>query len=366
MSPTLDVMHWGRPINDTGGATFPAGRDRQWDQDLYFMMLMNLSGKPGETPGEASVSATTGRFGLGFKSVHLLSSSPFVVSGFIAFSIAGGLLPQEQPVPDDADEWVIEGRRVTRIRLPLRRDVEADKLIQQLFGRFSYARALLPVFARQVREVIVEGGPSPGVHVFEGKPIEGMSAWSIGDETELPNHGSPWRILRFRPADSGLKDMGTAALALGLRDGVPTAFAPDVPFLWNVTPTSEEWACGYIVNGPFKLDPGRAHVSLDDDTTLQAVRGLGDELGKGLIELHDVLLGVGEAEHYPTLGDDGQSFLSSLWKVLASGMDDSDRLRQSFLHYLHGNGRGISAWMAARSVVGPPIFRLHFRHCFPR
>ena len=225
--------------------------------------------------------------------------------------------------------------------------------IQRLFGRFSYARVLLPVFARQVREVVVEGGPSPGIHIFEGKPIQGAPAWSIGDETELPNHGNPWRILLFRPADSGLENMGTAALAVGLRDNVPTVFNPDMPFLWNVTPTSEEWTCGYVVNGPFKLDPGRTHVSLDDDTTLQTVGNLGDALGKGLIELHDVLTGATEAVHCPTLGDDGQrqNFLASLWKVLASGMDDSDRLRQSFLRHLHGIGRGISAWMAARSIV---------------
>lgn len=349
-TPTVDVMHWGRPINDTGGATFPAGRDRQWDQDLYFMMVMNLSGKPGEAPGEASLSSTTGRFGLGFKSVHLVSSSPSVVSEFIAFSIAGGLLPLEQAVPDGADSWMIEGRRATRIRLPLRRDGDADTLIDSLFRRFAYARAFLPVFARQVREVVVEGGPYPGSHVFDGKQIEGASAWSIGTEAELPNHGVRWRILRFRPSDSGRGDMGTAALALGLRDGIPTAFAPDVPFLWNVTPTSEEWACGYVVNGPFKLDPGRTHVSLDENTTLQAVRGLGDELGKGLIELHDVLTGA-ETMRCPVLGRDGQSFLSSLWEVLASGTDQRDTLRREFLLHLHGNDRGISAWMAARPVV---------------
>ena len=350
-TPTVDVMHWGRPINDTGGTAFPVGRDRQWDQDLYFMMLMNLSGKPGEAPGEASLSSTTGRFGLGFKSVHLLSSSPSVVSGFIAFSIAGGLLPQEQAVPDDADSWMREGRRATRVRLPLRRDAEAHRLIQSLFGRFSYARALLPVFARQVEEVVVEGGPFSGVHVFDGKPIEGAPGWSVGVETELPNHVGQWRILRFRPADAGLKDMGTAALAVGLRDGVPTAFDPDVPFLWNVTPTSENWGCGYVVNGPFKLDPGRTHVSLDNATTLQAVGGLGDALGKGLIELHDVLTGTTVAAPCPVVGGDGQSFLSSLWKVLASGTDNPDKLRRSLLLSLHGNGRGISAWRAARSVV---------------
>ncbi len=354
---TIDVMHWGRPINDNGGKSFPAGRDRQWDLDLYFMMLMNLSSKPGEDPGEGSSSATTGRFGLGFKSVHLVSSSPSVYSGFIAFSIAGGLLPIEQTAPRDADSWMIEDRRATLVRMPLRTDQDTTKLIKQMFDRFSYARVLLPVFARQIRKVVVEGGPYPGVHVFDGQPIEGASGWSIGAETELPNHRGRWRILRFRPSDSGRGDMGTAALAVGLRDGVPTGFAPDVPFLWNVTPTSEEWACGYVVNGPFKLDPGRTHVSLDDDTTLQALDALGRELGKGLIQLHDVLTGSTEAAQ--SLGlpleIDGQRFLSSLWKVLASGADNPDTLRRTFVIRLQGNRRGMSAWMAARSVVPTDI-----------
>ena len=352
-TPTVDVMHWGRPINDTGGATVPAGRDRQWDQDLYFMMLMNLSGKPGEAPGESSPSSTTGRFGLGFKSVHLVSTCPSVVSGFIAFSVAGGLLPQERPVPDATDSWMVEGCRPTRVRLPLRRDGEAPNLIEQLFRRFAYARVLLPVLARQVREVVVEGGPFPGVHFFDGKPIDGAPGWSVGGEVELPNHVGRWRILRYRPADAGREDMGTAALAVGLREGVPTAFDPEaeVPFLWNVTPTSESWGCGYVVNGPFKLDPGRTHVSLDDDTTLRTVGGLGEALGTGLIELHDVLVDPTDASHSPLAIRDGRGFLLSLWRVLACGLNNPDALRRRFLRELHGNGRGLSAWIGTRSAV---------------
>ena len=350
-TPTVDIMHWGRPINDTGGAAFPPGRERQWDQDLYFMMLMNLSGKPGEASGGLSSSATTGRFGLGFKSVHLASSSPSVISGFIAFSIAGGLLPREQAVADEMDSRVIEGRRPTRVRLPLRRDVEAQTLIKQLFRRFVHARALLPVFARQVREVVVEGGPFPGMHVFDGKPIDGAPGWSLGTKAELPNHAGRWRILRFRPADEGLEDLGTAALAIGLREGVPTAFGPDVPFLWNVTPTSESWGCGYAVNGPIKLDPGRTHVSLDDETTLGVASALGEALGKGLIELHDVLDCQRDGARRSFVDGEGRGFLSSLWKVLATGLDNPDTLRRTFLLKLHGNGRGLSAWMAARSAV---------------
>ena len=352
-TPTVDITHWGRPINDHGGAAFPEGRARQWDQDLYFMMLMNLSGKSGEAPERAAPSSTTGRFGLGFKSVHLVSSSPSVVSGFIGFSIAGGLLPQERPVENEADGSMIEGRRATRVRLPLHEDVEAGALVR----RFTYARALLPVFSRQLREVVVEGDPFSGVHVFDCKPIDGAPGWSVGAETELPNHDGHWRVLRFRPADAGHEEMGTAALAVGLRAGVPTAFRPKMPFLWNVAPTSESWGCGYAVNGPFKLDPGRTHVSLDDDATLRTVSSLGDALGKGLIKLHDALVCPTDEVRGLLDHGDGQSFLTSLWKVLASGLNNSDELRRGFLLRLHGKGRGLSTWMAERPAVpsGLPV-----------
>ena len=365
-TPTVDVMHWGRPINDSGGAAFPAGRERQWDQDLYFMMLMNLSGKPGEAPGESSSSSTTGRFGLGFKSVHLVSSSPSVVSGFIDFSIAGGLLPQKRAVLEESDSCGVEGRQRTRVRLPLRRDVEAQILIERLFRRFAYARVLLPALARQVREVVVEGGPFPGVHVFDGTPIDRAPGWSVGAQTELPNHDGRWRILRFRPADAGREDMGTVALAVGLREGVPTAFDPEaeVPFLWNVTPTSENWDCGYVVNGPFKLDPGRTHVALEDDSTLQTVGGLGEALGRGLIELHNVLADPADASNGPLVIRDVRGFLSSLWRVLACGLNNPGAPRRRLLRELHGKGRGLSAWMGACSAA-PSGLPAPFRPMLP-
>ena len=147
--------------------------------------------------------------------------------------------------------------------------------------------------------------------------------------------------------------MGTVALAVGLREGVPTAFDPEaeVPFLWNVTPTSENWDCGYVVNGPFKLDPGRTHVALEDDSTLQTVGGLGEALGRGLIELHNVLADPADASHGPLVIRDVRGFLSSLWRVLACGLNNPDALRRRLLRELHGKGRGLSAWMGACSAA---------------
>lgn len=337
--PTVDLKHFGRPINDTGDAEFLARQDREWDQDLYFMMLMDLTAKPGEASGSGAVASTTGCFGLGFKSVHLVSDAPSVVSGYIAFSIAGGLLPKEEQIPDDPDLESVDGQQVTRIRLPLRDD---DDLITRMFCRFCHTRFLLPAVARQLRKIVVDGGPCPGVSVFDGEPVAGAPGWSVArTPTELPSGGS-WRILRFRP---GGAETGTAALVLGLRDGVPAPFPSDVPFLWNVTPTSESWGCGYAVNGPFKLDHGRTHVALEHENTRRAALQLGEALGKGLVALHEALAN----DAGPACGL--ATFTASLWDVLSSGIDSEGTPRRDFLGWLHDQDRGISAWMFACSVV---------------
>lgn len=335
---TIDVTHYGRPINETGGSAFPAGKERQWDQDLYFMMLMNLSGKPGESLGQSDAGSTTGRFGLGFKSVHLLSQHPSVVSGFMSFSVAGGLLPREEPKEDVP---MVEGQRGTRVRLPLRQDKESGALLQRAFERFNYARPLLSVFARQIREVIVRGGPTPGRHAFDGMPIDGALGWSVGPTTALPTEDGQWQVLRFKPSEAGQPHLGTLALAVGIREGVPTRFSQGMPFLWNVVPTGEGWGCGYAINGPFKLDPGRTHVSLDDEATLRAATALGESLARGLVQLHD-------AGGPPDMAD---GFVASLWRVLAVGLDTEDAKRRRFLRELHSGGRGLSGWVRTRSVV---------------
>ena len=361
----VDFTHYGRPINDTGGAAFPEGEDRQWDQDLYFMMLLNLSGKPGERPRQSTATSTTGRFGLGFKSVHLISDDPLIVSGFLAFSIAGGLLPEERPVPSDPDLTPVDGHRATRIRMPLRSDRDAERLVDKTFRRFYATHALLPVFTRKILEVVVYGGRYAGVNVFDAIPVDRAPGWAVAKETsELPGHGA-WRVLRFRPSDAGI-DAGTAALVVGLRNGMPTPFPSELPFLWNVAPTSAGWGCGYAVNGPFKLDPGRTHVALDHEGTLRVAEQLGDALGKGLTALHDALdAGLGRAIGLPVSEADVTSFVTELWKLLTSGIENRiDTFRHNFLLRLHGADRGISAWMRDRSVV-PSGLSAPFRKRLP-
>ncbi len=61
----LIVMHWGRPVNYIGGSSF-SGRERGFHQDLEKMLILSSSDKSGE-------KNITGKFGLGFKSVFLIS-----------------------------------------------------------------------------------------------------------------------------------------------------------------------------------------------------------------------------------------------------------------------------------------------------
>ena len=220
-----------------------------------------------------------------------------------------------------------------------------------MFGRFDYAAFLMPVFARRLREIVVAGGPSPTSQVFDGATIRGAPGWSFGCEVRMPRSGERWRIARFRPADAGW-GTGTAALAFGIQDGVPTAFPADLPFLWHVAPTSESWGCGYAVNGPWKLDPGRTHVAVDGRASLAVAGELGTALGRGLIDLHDGLEDPdGELRALLSV-DDSNQFLGSLWKLLAEGIGKTDDpLRCQFLRHLHGNENGLSCWMGARSVV---------------
>ena len=206
----------------------------------------------------------------------------------------------------------------------------------------------------------MDGGPFAGVSAFDPQPLDAAAGWSVAAATvEVSGHGQ-WRVLRFRPADAEDTGTGTAALAVGLREGKPASFPAGLPFLWNVTPTSEGWGCGYAVNGPFKLDPGRTHVSLDDDVTRRVVDLLGKALGAGLVELHDSLLnGTNAALVGLPAKDDVPAFLATLWKVLASGIDTRDELRRDILLRLHGPDRGLSVWMGARAVVPsdlPPPF----------
>lgn len=82
------MVHWGRLINHPGDNAVVARR-RQHGRDLPNMLAIGHSGKDGD--------GQTGRFGLGFKTVHMLSSEAAIASGRITVRLSGGFAPVPWP-----------------------------------------------------------------------------------------------------------------------------------------------------------------------------------------------------------------------------------------------------------------------------
>ena len=98
---SIIVSHYGREINQT-----PVGEDpSKYLDDLYNMLTFSSN--------KSKVDKDTGKFGLGFKSVHLVTDNPIISSGDLQFEIIGGMYPRAIP-----DVRLNPGE--TRITLPLK------------------------------------------------------------------------------------------------------------------------------------------------------------------------------------------------------------------------------------------------------
>lgn len=290
---TLEFIHSGRPINEQGIA-----RNARWGYDLYNMLMMNISGKHDEYGIK-----TTGMFGLGFKSVHLICNEPEIHSKDLHFCIKNGLLPETlKDMPTSAE---------TKFILPLRAAIRGDVLLDH----FKKVAPLLPVFAKKIREISINEDGKTEILTFSPSPVMG-TAWKIDKERD---------IQYFEHGDFSLAILG--------KQENSSCFT-----LWCTLPTrtGQDWGLRYAINGPFRLDPGRANADICDKTTLKDVQAFGEALGKSLCQYE---------------ANDEEK--ATLWNILASGLDlvpDAESDRSKFLRKIHGEGRGLSAW-ARQSII---------------
>ena len=88
---------------------------------LLNMLLMNFSEK-------RSGKDLTGKFGLGFKAIHMLTDNVGVASGFIALRTIGGLVPTDWAAGIDVAEALkrTDGSKATIIDVPFSEERDAD------------------------------------------------------------------------------------------------------------------------------------------------------------------------------------------------------------------------------------------------
>ncbi len=338
--PCLILRHWGRAINEHGGLGFPAGRSQKWDEDLYFMLRLQVSAKA-PVAASADHAASTGRFGLGFKSVHLLSDAPRIRSGSLRFDIQAALLPRtittsdNRSVPEERS-----GFRATEFTLPLRQDLDAKKSLDAVFEKLGSFGPLWIAFARKARRLSlpVDRG---GELVWEADTIDGAPGWEVTRSAVPLGAGRmERRLLRYKSEQS---DGRLSSVVFGLAEGCLVRLPADVPTLWVVAPTGECWDIGFALNADFKLDPGRARVDLEAAATRQGMVELGKSLGRGLPELITAVRCSAQARK--TLGvEDADAFLRSVWEVCSGGLGPgADAKRRELLKQVHGDARGLGA-----------------------
>lgn len=259
----LRLLHWGRLVNHLGPSSVE-GERKGWQRDLFNMLLMNLSEKREDL---------TGRFGLGFKSVHLIASEVEIASGYVACRVRGGMLPgpwEEGPGLSLSDNH--EGRRATIVSLK----IDPDREREAKEAREAFARCVrwLPVTARAIREVHLDGQRHAAR--FEETGAEGIRHVAIeGVE--------PGKALALA------LDSDTTLYLLLDPDG-PRPLPAETPRLWLLAPLEEEIRAGWLMNSyRFRVDPGRGRLAGSVDERAELFERLGGALGKRLVELHDLL-----------------------------------------------------------------------------
>jgi hypothetical protein len=256
-------------------------------RDLHNMLRFNLSDKG---PGD------TGRFGLGFKSVHLLTDNASLASGLLALRIAGGFLPKEW---GEGAMLSIAYRRPDLGRPPTLIDMPRSSTLgaapqDAAQCAFRNSMAWLPVCARHIRRVDLAHAEGQEVTVTARRqPIPELTGaqvvavyGSLGEERRLGltlnNRAEKYELLIL------------------LREGIPTRVASELPSLWNVVPLGEACGAGWIINGPFPVDTSRERIAgLSEDARNDLFHRLGDRLGQHLIALFDVWTGVA-GQNLPT------------------------------------------------------------------
>lgn len=331
---SLRVLHWGRQINHPG-ADVEQGHREGWHHDLFNMLLMNLSDKR---------EGVTGRFGLGFKSVHLVSAGVGIASGFVACRVRGGMLPE---VWDDGRRISLEasraGRRATVIDVPVEPDREADAA--KAVAAFRQAARWLPAMSRHLRTVELEGAEH--------------RVWTAGFvETGTPGI----RIVALGGAEPGralaLDIMDDTTLFVPLAADGPMAAEAGLPRLWLLAPLAESLASGWLLNNRrFRVDPGRGSLARGGNEPRATFAQMGVGLGARLCELHD-LIGrdwAGFAQRAGLADMSPETGPATFWRRLADlfAADFADPIAG----HLHGLDRGFGRLIADRPVLPTGLTR---------
>jgi len=337
------VMHWGRPINFIGGSGFP-GREKGYHQDLEKMLILSSSDKPGT--GEV-----TGKFGLGFKSVFLVSDKPRLVSGRLQFEILSGMYPDKlDPSVNLKDILYAESANNslsgTLIQLSLDQCNSNDVCCS-----FEKLGAILPIFSKQIRILIIESAGNREHFEWDASTVLKFKDAHI--EYGFVNFART--SLKNRMGAIHFRFSGGGGLLLGLKSSGVGRLPGETPAIWVMAPTQEGAGIGFAVNGNFQVDAGRTRLSSNVKSNIDESERLGEHFGNSLLMLFDKAEeNWEEFKQQLRLEKDLRlyDFWNSLWGVLTNSLrKQSDGKVAEIISHILTNRRGLGQLARCRKSI---------------
>lgn len=321
----IAFIHWGRPINRFRSGQVD-GRARGFDRDLEKMLILSNSDK------SESTEPLTGKFGLGFKSVFLITSNPRVASGQLGFKAVGGFFPKQltgEPLRElhrQIEACQNDGKEGTII------SIQAEKCsVQECLKDFLDLVHFIPVFGRRIRRCD---------WIKDGQ----LKSWEWNDRALTQSKGV--YVGEIQPQSDGQQERQTSvvfrlcqgALLVRLDSRGVVPLEKSIPTIWVTVPTKERLDLGFIVDGKFDLDVGRAQLARESKENRSVADNIGQELGNSLIELFD------EADRHwndfcANLGlaadTDGYEFWHSLWRLFSKVTQERSMNHEDANQLLH-------------------------------
>lgn len=305
----LTIMHWGRKINKSFSGS--KGIERGFDRDLEKMLVFSLSDKIGEV---------TGKFGLGFKSVFLISQQPSILSGKdMGVKIAAGMLPialnakEKQNLSTDLQQWQsddsLEG---TIIKLPITHDF--DNVLNQVVDHFRSVTGILLAFSKRIKYCVIDS-PNEQFDV-SWQPNEIIKNISVGNLKLKVEQETMSKALLIEN-----QEFGAILIALDSKGLCHFPNYQEIPDIWVTAPLQESMKLGFAINGRFEINVGRGRLARDSKDNTEMAQKLGYFIGKKLCELFDKSKQQGFnfiKEELDLATDISEyEFWNSVWEILA-------------------------------------------------
>lgn len=279
----LTFIHWGRPINLSWSSNnFEEDyRKEGFDRDLEKMLTFNISDK---------ASGATGKFGLGFKSIHLACNHSQIVSRDLAFTVLGGLLPLRLPAITRSNlqqELKAFSDLADGTLIKLFVDPDVNVSARGIVANFHALAGLLLVFAKRIRQCEIRSQYQTISLSWSPKDVLAMPEVETGEIQLRDNlESSKWskhRVLCFR---TGEPDYASVVLGFSInKDQLVASLPKELPTFWVTAPTCKRLNLGFVLNANFDVTTGRESLVEFSKHNAELADRIGERLGYVLTEL---------------------------------------------------------------------------------